>query len=164
MNLLHYEFQDNPEGSYNAMIGNLVKTVRHYRSNVPADEFKNATPHMKEIESALQRLDTSVGEPVRYYLQEIMQELDEEDAIEDNLMSSITIAGQAINNFFNEKIFRLEDYSYDYNNFQAVQWLEFYGYIEKDGDQAELRVIGEIFRSVCNQKNVIFINSSLAGQ
>lgn len=78
---LDLEFFENPEHnstSYNGMVGELIRKVRYYRNDKTVEEFKFAIPDLKKIEQELQIFDTSIGDPKRNYIEEIMKELDKE--------------------------------------------------------------------------------------
>ena len=160
MDLLKYEFMENPEGSYNAFIGDLVKDIRHYRNDVPGEEFKRAMPAMQKLEKKLQQLDAEWGQPKRDYIQEIMDELDIEGSVEEKVMDEIKRAAGSIVNGLFEKDFLMEELDFSFNKIANFSWIIFQGYkareIEKD---APLIVIKEIFRASCYKYNIIFIDN-----
>jgi hypothetical protein len=158
---LHYEFQQHADESYNGMMGTLVRLVRRYY-NTPQEEAQDQIPPIQAIAAKLRVFDEQINEPERDYIQEILDALSAEGSLEENLMGAITSSCTAITKYLFEKQFTIKEYAFEFNNSEAVQWLEFYGYKEKQTENAELQAVKEIFRSVCSHHKVIFIDSSLA--
>lgn len=159
MELLKLEYQNSPEGSYNYILGELVKKIRHYTSNVPMDEFKTALPDLKKIETQLQKLDESIGEDKRFYIEEIMTELSEESEMEEKLFEDFEWASKSILASLFEKDFLLEDYSYELKKNNGVHWIEFYG--NKSINDNIVLVVKEVFKSVCYKFGIVFIDGYL---
>ena len=78
MDLLQYEFVDASEGSYFFILGELVKDIRYYWTNVTSEEFKKALPKLREQEAILQKIDKDICMDKRFYINEIMAELKKE--------------------------------------------------------------------------------------
>lgn len=129
---------------------------------VPIEDFKAAIPELKQLEARLQNIDMSLGEPARNYLQEIMDEIKAESAIEDNLISEIDRLSKAITAELFDTVFSLDNFAFEYRNVGSAQWVEFYGYKEAQLTDGTLLVVKEVFRSVCYKMGLIFIDSSLS--
>src|SRR5687767_9535348 len=110
MDLLHYEFIEGPDASINGMLRKLVTEIRYNRSEVSAEQFKQAIPKLKQIENTLQELDDQLGQPIRNYIQEIMDELDEESDRETKIQDELFRGSRAIiDSFKNSDNFNFED-------------------------------------------------------
>ncbi|NII28235.1 hypothetical protein HB364_24340 [Pseudoflavitalea sp. X16] len=160
MNLLHYEFIDGPDDSINGMLRKLVTDVRYNRSMVSIEEFRATLPSLKKIEQQVQHSDTQIGRPYRNYIEEIMQELEQESEneinIEDDLrratVATITsILGQQLN---------FESLSFSIGKAEHYPWLRFSGYLDESPADANIVIAREVFRSICNKYNYIFIDLS----
>lgn len=160
MNLLHYEFNDGPDDSINGMLRMLVKELRYNRSNVTIEEFTQAIPALKSIESRLQAIDRSVGQPTRHYIDEIMKELDEETETESRLDEDLDKAPEAITNAIFKNGIILEDISYHTGKTEHYYWMQFLGYEDQRPVDVPLLITREIFRAVCYKHNYIFIDLS----
>ena len=164
MDLIKYEFYKEEDGAYYHFIGQLVQRVRYYRENVPVDEFKAAIPELKELESTLQDIDSNLGHETRYYLQEIMEELNAESEVQEKVIDEIERSAKAIVNSIYDTNLAMEDFSYAFRKSESYFWLEFFGYKEGNKFDGALLVIKEVFRAVCYKYNIIFIDISLTGQ
>ncbi len=160
MDLLKYEFTTAPAGSYFGNVGQLVKKIRHYRENVSIDEFKAAIPSLKSLERQLQEYDESLGDERRDYIDEIMAELEQETETEEKLKEEIERYSKIIVATLLDKEFSIDDFSYELTNREAVRWLEFYGYTEEKENDDTLKIVKDVFRSVCSKYDTIFIDSS----
>lgn len=78
MDLLQFEFQNGEPGSYSYNLGQLIKKLRYFR-NVSLDQFQAAAPELKQIEKELQDFDSLLGDPKRFYIDELMEELNNEN-------------------------------------------------------------------------------------
>lgn len=161
MNLLRYEFVDGPEGSINGMLRKLVKELRYYRSEVSIDEFNQAIPSLKAIEATLQQLDSAVGEPRRDYLQEIMEELNEESENEANLKEDIQAATKAIVETVLKSSLEFDDLLYTIGKSRHYHWLQFLGYTDQNRVDGNIIIARAVFQSICNKYNYIFIDLSV---
>ena len=161
MDLLKYEFMDAPENSFNGRLGILVKKVRHYRTNVPIDDFERALPELQNMEFQLQKIDESIGEPKRYYIQEIMNELEEESLVDEKIMEEIELSSKAIIRELYDTDFTIENFSFKLRRSEVTSWIEFYGYKNKKGDDSSLLVIKEVIRASCYKYGIVFIDVSL---
>ena len=162
MDLIKYEFYKEEDGAYYHFIGQLVKKVRYYREQVSINEFEAAIPELKAIEKRLQDIDISLGETPRQYLAEIMNELNNESALEEKVVTEIDRLSKAITLSLFDTSISLANFSYEYRNANAAHWLIFYGYATNKKDDGTLIVIKEVFRSVCYSNGIIFIDSSLS--
>jgi hypothetical protein len=147
-----------PAGSYNDILCNLVKKIRHYHSNVSLDEFKKMLPSLKSIEEQLQRLDSEIGEEKRYYLEEILSELTKENEIEELLFEEIKEKATVVLDFLDESKFQIEAYSYEFKKHKGMFLMILNE--NENIEHKELRIIKEVFRAVCNKYEVIFIDNS----
>lgn len=161
MDLIKYEFFKAEDNAYFHYIGQLVQEVRYYRENVSIEEFKAAIPELKKLEVTLQEIDENLGEKPRAYLSEIMDELSEEDALEEKVITEIERSAKAIASALYDNEFSMSEFGYEFRNLNAVQWIEFYGYIERRDTDGTLLVVKEVFRSVCYKFGLVFIDSSL---
>ncbi len=161
MNLLKYEFMNAPEGSYNYNLGQFVKKVRHYRVNVPIEQFKAAIPELQQLERVLQNVDETMGEEKRNYLEEVMEELEQESAIETQLLEEIERTSKAIASALYDTDFSMDDFTYEFRSNEAINWIEFYGYRQRKDTDGTLLVVKEVFRSVCYKFGIVFIDGSL---
>ncbi|SKA41136.1 hypothetical protein SAMN04488128_105345 [Chitinophaga eiseniae] len=161
MELLQYEFTTAPKGSYLGNIGELIKKIRYYRTNVPIEEFKAALPSLKLLEQRLQEFDDSIGLMKRYYVDEIMEELQQEAEVEGKLMVDIERFSKIIINTIFREEFVIKEFAFDFRIKEAVKWLEFYGYKSEQIIDERLNVVKDIFRSACSMHNIIFIDSTL---
>jgi hypothetical protein len=88
IDISQYENQDAPSDSQNGRVAELIKKVRHYRNEVPMDQFNDALPELRHLEKKCQDFDLMLGEPKINYIQEIMDALEAEqlrkDAADDN--------------------------------------------------------------------------------
>ena len=75
------------------------------------------------------------------------------------LLSSIETACSTVTTSISSAPFNLNNYSYDFVWVDTMYWMEFFGYTVKTKDNGELKIISEIFRAVCYQQNVIFIEN-----
>ena len=72
MDLLKYEFIDAPEGSYNFILSELVKSVRYCVTELPAEEFRRELPRLRRKEAVLHEIDQELSIDERNYIQEIV--------------------------------------------------------------------------------------------
>ncbi len=157
--LLQHEFTDAPPNSYNGLIGDLVKQIRYYRE-VPFDEFKAAMPKLKVLEKNLNNLDDVMNQPRREYITEILEALKQETESEENLIEDLTSSAKVIISTLYEKNFDLADYAYELRSIRSIRWIEFYGYREGEEADERLKVVTDIFRSLCARYGFIFIDST----
>lgn len=157
MNLLKYEFMDAAEGSYNALIKELVIRIRHNRENISIDEFKVAMPEVRTIEEVLQRIDEEIGGEPRDYIDEIMEELDREGQVEEQLLEEIERSAKALTSAYNIE-FVLDDFSFDLRSNEGIFWIEFFGYKVNRDPNLTLLMLKEVFRSACYKFDVTFVD------
>lgn len=160
MNLLRYEFTDAPFDSINGMLRTLVTDLRYNSSMVTVDQFKEALPALQRIEKRLQQLDNELGDPHRNYIEEIMQELSEESDHEINLADELKRASVAMASSLFDQEINFEDFSYLTGKAEHYHWLRFTGYIDQRPVDANLLIVREVFRSMCNKYGYIFIDLS----
>lgn len=162
-NLLFYEFENYPNNSYNGRIGALVRKIGHYRSNVSGDEFIAAGPELRNLQNEIQRLDREFGgKETRNYIADIMEQFEAQDSIEEDYKQSVTRACKVIvNNLFPGNIveFVLEDWNYEYSVIKSIPTVQFFGHNSNEQLDGKVMVVKDVFCSVCNQFNIIFINS-----
>lgn len=160
MNLLHNEFNEGPDGSINGMLRTLVKELRYNRSQITIDEFKQAMPALKQIESTLQRLDIDMHQPKREYINEILDELEQESEDEANLAKDLSGACTAIMATLLNSSFDFDDLLYTTTKAKQYHCLQFSGYIDQRPIDANLIILKEVFRSICYKYNYTFIDLS----
>lgn len=160
MNLLRYEFIDGPGDSINGMLRQLVKELRYNRSMVTIDEFKQALPDLQKIEQTLQKLDGQIGQPHRNYIDEIMLELSEESDNETYLEEDLRMATKAMVVSVLKQEIDFEDFVFSTGKAEHFYWLRFSGYLDERPLDATLLIAKEVFRSICNKYNYIFIDLS----
>lgn len=164
MKWLQYEFMNATKGSYNYNVGELVRQVRHYTANVAAEEFSDAAPMLKKMEAKLQEYDEELGGEGQNYIEEIMAELDTEAEQEELLLVEVTRLCKTIINYGSKREvpFTLDEYDYFYNSFEAVPWVDFNGYTDEiRSDDDELKIVKEVFRSVCYKYGVVFVDNTV---
>lgn len=158
MDLLKYEFLDTPEGSYNSKLKELVMLVRDYRSNRPIGEFEKAIPNLRKIEEWLQNADRSMGEyEKRDYIQEIMEELEEEEDVSNNFIEEVERASRTVIKSVLNTEFSIEDVAFNLRNSDAVLWVEYLGC---NGDREKKLIVENVFQSVCYKNGILFVNRS----
>ncbi|MEO7047032.1 MAG: hypothetical protein ABI091_17145 [Ferruginibacter sp.] len=160
MDLLRYEFIDAPDGSINGMLRTLVKGLRYNSSNVTVDEFKKSMPGFHAIESTLQQLDAEISNPKRNYIKEIMEELDQEQNNKANITKDLTQASIATIQAFLGRDFQFDELLFTIGKADHYYWLQFIGYSEERAVDANLIIVKEVFRSICNKYNYIFVDFS----
>jgi hypothetical protein len=160
MNLLYNEFNEGPDGSINGMLRTLVKELRYNRSQLTIDEFKQAIPSLKQIESKLQRLDTDMHQPKRDYINEILDELEQESENEASLANDLAGACTAIVTTLLNSSFDFDDLLFTTNKAKQYHWLQFSGYVDQRPIDANLVIVKEVFRSICYRYNYTFIDLS----
>ena len=160
MDLLRYEFIDGPDDSINGMIRTLVKGLRYNRSYVTVEEFKRAIPGFHVIESKLQRLDADISSPKRNYIQEIMEELDQEQNNGANITEDLTHATIATIKALFGRDFQFDELSFTIGKADHYHWLQFIGYTDGRTVDSNLIIVREVFRSICNKYNYIFVDLS----
>ncbi len=159
MNLLKYEFLDAPEGSYNGVLKQLVAQIRNYRNNSTSEDFIKAGPTLRKLEQWLQNADVSMGNGShREYIQEIMDELSQEDDIESNFLEEIERSSKTIVQSVANIDFSMEDVNFSFENVEAVQWVEYFGY---NGDILNQGLVKNIFQSICHKNGIIFIDKTV---
>lgn len=160
MNLLRYEFIDGPEGSINDMIKALVKELRYNRSQLTIEKYRQALPALQAIESQLQKFDADIRLPRRNYITEILEELDQESENEVNIVDDLYKAANAvIDSLFGHGI-NFHDFSYSTGKAEHYHWIQFLGYSDQRPVDADLIIIKEVFRSISNKYQYIFIDLS----
>jgi hypothetical protein len=160
MNLLRYEFISGPDGSINGMLRKLVIDLRYNRSMVTIEEFKQAKPNLQKVEQQLQKLDNQIGQPHRNYIEEIMEELSEESDNETNLDEDLRTATYAMSASFLDQKIDFDDFAFSTGKAEHYHWLRFSGYVDQRPLDANLLIAKEVFRSICNKYNYIFIDLS----
>lgn len=109
----------------------------------------------------MQEFDDSIGLGKRNYIDEIMEELQQEAEVEEKLMADIVRFSKTIVNTIFHEEFVADEFAFDFRIKEAVKWLEFYGYKNEQVIDEKLNVVKDIFRSVCSMHNIIFIDSTL---
>lgn len=160
MNLLRYEFIDGPDGSINGMLRGLVTALRYNRSHITIEEYHKALPHLYTIEAKLQKLDEQIGQPKRNYIQEIVEELDQEVNDEDSILEDLRHASTAMLRLMFDQPFNFEDLSFITSKADHYHWMQFSGYKDGRPVDARLLVAKEVFRSICNKYNYILLDLS----
>lgn len=79
--LEYYESRNHKATSYNGKIGEFIRHVRHYRTEVPLLEFNNGIQNLKILQKELQDIDAVVAEPPKNYLQQVMDILDDQELL-----------------------------------------------------------------------------------
>lgn len=160
MNLLRYEFIDGPDDSFNGRLQKLVKDLRYNKSMITIDEFKQAMPNLQRIEQQIQQTDKEIRQAHRNYIDEIMQELDEEMNNEISIKDDLRRASNAILiSMLNQQV-SFDDWEFIIGKSEHYHWLQFFGYLDKRPIDTNLLLIREVFRSICNKYDYIFINAS----
>lgn len=160
MNILYYEFMDASAGSYNGILGELVRRVRIY-CDTPSNQLDALKPKIFELAKALETIDESFSGTPRDYLTEIMEALSKEQEVYQNFMDSLPFACDAVFLALFDKKADREEYQYEYNNERGEHFVQFFGYRDKKEETSELQVMREVLRAHCYRHNIIFIDSSL---
>lgn len=160
MKLLHYEFIEGPDGSTEGMIRKLVRDIRFNRSQLSSEEFNASIPGLIVIEQRLQEQDQQSGMPFREYIGEIMQELDEEAENRREIEHILSQATTATVETLMGHSLDMTDFSYSIHKANQFYVLKFNGYADDREVDANLVIATEVFRSICNQYNYIFIDLS----
>lgn len=160
MNLLRYEFVEGPDNSINGMLRTLVKELRYNRSYVTIEEYKRALPSFHSIESKLQRLDEDIRRPKRNYVQEIIEELDREQDDAVNIIEDLRRATVAMIRTIFGQTFSFDELLFITAKADHYNWLQFNGYKNGDPIDANLLIVREVFRSICNKYSYIFVDLS----
>jgi hypothetical protein len=160
MDLLQYEFNTSPDGSINGMLRTLVKELRYNTSQIRIEEFKQRLPALKDIERRLQVLDADIGQPTRNYIEEIMDELNEESDLETKLIDDLNRAPIAITNSILGKDINIDEYQYETGKSEHYHWLKFSGYADQRPVDANLLIVREVFRAITYKHNYVFIDLS----
>jgi hypothetical protein len=158
MNLLRYEFIEAPDDSINGMLRTLVTALRYNRSYVPIEDFKRSLPELYQIELKLQQLDARIGKVKRNYIQEIMDALQQEQENEANIAEDLRHAATATIRAFFGRSLNLDELSYSMGRADHYHWLQLSGYSNGKESDGVLVLVKEVFRSVCNTYNYIFID------
>ena len=158
MKLSYFEFSDSPESSYNGMIGQLVTGLRYAREEVSANEFGDHIPALQKIERDIVKIDRQVSRDPKNYLQLLMQEMDQETEIENDLTEELKVCCRVIL----QQKFELDDFVFENIVFELIKhkslfWLEYYGF--KGAEREMDLVVKQIFQSICNRYQVIFIDA-----
>jgi hypothetical protein len=159
MNLLFHEFQDYAENSYNGRLKELVRRIRYLRAHVPADDFVAAGPELRLIETDLQRRDLDFGKKGKYsYIQEIIKQLEEFDAIEDNLLETIKLSINPIISTLYHDVdpIAIKDLDFEYQVNDGVPFLEYRGWLKSTNVRAE-NTIKNIVQFACYKNGVAFV-------
>lgn len=159
MNLLKYQFINAAEGSFNGLLKELVTKVRFYYENTATDEAKNSIPTLNQIQATLQQLSAEIGDDERNYIEEIIQELEEEQFLEDKVIDEIERSLKAVVSSYNIEV-ELSNFSFELKSTDAVFWMEFFGYKARKESDLTLLMVTEVFRAACYKFNIIFINHS----
>ncbi|MXV50067.1 hypothetical protein GS399_03715 [Pedobacter sp. HMF7647] len=107
----------------------------------------------------LQKLDKDIGNKERFYIEEILAELEKESEIEEALLEDFEWSAKSILVTLFDKEFHLKDYSYELKKNNGIYWIEFYGNIKIDDKL--LQVVKEVFKTVCYKYGIIFIDGHL---
>jgi hypothetical protein len=159
MNLLQYEFIEGPDDSINGMRRTLVKELR-VGLCIATEEFKKLFPLLRDIEYQLQTLDAEISQPKRSYIEEIMEELNQESEMETNIVDDLNRAPIVITNSILGQEINMDDFLYTIGKSEHYHWLQFSGYTDQRAIDANLLIVREVFRSICNKYNYIFIDLS----
>lgn len=160
MNLLRYEFIDGPDGSINGILRGLVASLRYNRSQVTIEAYRKALPQLYAVEANLQQLDAEIGQPQRSYIQEIIDELDQESNDEDSILEDLRHATTAMMKRIFDRTFNFDELSFMTSKADHYHWVQFSGYADGKPVDANLLVAREVFRSICNRYNYILIDLS----
>lgn len=158
MELLKFEFTDAPDASYNGILGKLVREVRYLRKYVPIDEFERNLPKLQRIERELQDLDDGFGEDMRFYIEEIMDELDQEQTLFDSLNEDIERAIKVLLQEIHNKFDTIDIVHFQIQNTQAIYWLQINSYRDDQIPESIKITISQIIQSLCYKHGVIFIS------
>lgn len=159
MDLLKYEFSESGEGSFNYMLSQLISKLRFYTTNVPVEEFRAALPQLKLLEGKLQNFDMELGLEERNYIEEVMNEFQQEAAIKDELMNEIERSSHVIMKDLYNIGFFMKELSIDFVTKSAVYWLEFHNYNTSEKEQ--IGVLKEVVKTICYKLGVVFIDKSI---
>lgn len=157
MDILSYEFTSSPDDSYNGMLGGLVRELRLYRNETDSTALLDEIQRFRYMESLLQEIDENFGNEKREYINEILAALDREQDIIFDFEEEITIACTAVlRSLYNIPNFSIAMCSYELIRAEHLLVCRFET-INKEVSVAVRDVIIEIFKSVCFQKNIIFL-------
>jgi hypothetical protein len=157
-NLLPYEFSDGPEDSINGMLRKLVTDLRYNRSMVSIEEFRSALVDLRGIERRLQSLDTQIGQPIREYIDDIMNELNEESDIESIIEDELRMATIATVSAVIGMEIEFDQLAYVVGKANQYHWVQLLGYKDERPVDSCLIIAVECFRAICSKYNYIFIN------
>jgi hypothetical protein len=158
MNILRLEFYPSEPGSYNDLIAQLIKKVRYFTTQIPADEIQLHIPDARRLESKIQYLDKQMGEVPKDYLAEIMNALNIESEIENQLREELAWTLKSITPGIIGEEIKLEDIDFDYMEQQNTYWVEFNGFNKPGLDKKNMQTIKEIMMSVCIKAGVVFLD------
>ena len=160
MDLLRYEFIEAPEDSMNGMVHTLVKGIRYNREYATLEEFKKMMPTFHLIESRLQQLDADIRLPKRNYVQDIMDELDKEQENETNISDDLKHATIATIKKIFGRDFQYDELQFNTGTADQYHFLQLDGYTDNREVDANLIIVKDVFRAICNKYNYIFIDLS----
>jgi hypothetical protein len=81
---LALERKDQPPGSFNAAVKDLIVKLRYMREGIPATEIKEHMPEARELEKKLHHFDDLFNQEHREYLSEIWEVLENEPEPDDS--------------------------------------------------------------------------------
>lgn len=160
MDLLKYEFIDAPEGSYNFILSELVKSVRYCVTELPAEEFRRELPRLRRKEAVLHEIDQELSIDERNYIQEIVAEIKEETEMEEKLFDELEWATESILTTVVDEEVIIEDYYYELKKNRGVYWIEYHG--KTDAPEKINLIVKEIFKSVCYRYGIVVIDGSVS--
>lgn len=161
MEMLRFEFMDGPESSFNGMLRTLVKGLRHSRSYVNLEEFKRLMPGFRTIEAELQKIDADVRRPKRNYIQEIMEELEQEQNDEQKIIEDLRSATIATIKTLFGKSFDFDELSFEIGKADNFPYVHLRGYLSEKKADGNLVIVREVFRAISYRYNHIFVDLSL---
>jgi hypothetical protein len=159
MIILSYEFLESAEGSYNGLLGELVRTIRLYYTSAP-DMLNALKPAIHALSRSLYEIDDSLGREERDYISEIMDALTAEQEVYPAFMEELPILCDTVCRTLFDTPFVMDDFSFEYSNERAEHIVQFFGYKDKREAADELRAISEAMRALCYRRGIIFIDSS----
>jgi hypothetical protein len=160
MEILKYEFIEAHPTSFNGLLKELVKQVRHCRTNLTIDEFREIIPSLKSLEAEIQQFDATILNEHREYITEIMQALEEESEIQNLFIEDFINSSNAIINSFESYNFDTSDISFFFRKSDSYLWLDFYDYNRNRLTEKMIKIIKQTLKFSCNKYNIIMIDST----
>lgn len=155
--LLKYEFLDVVKGSINDGIKQLVRRIRFLRSNVSIDEFKAEIPELKKIELGLQNFDKSIGDEKVFYIEQILNELDEETKKFEDIQEEIENNLQAFVMYYTERNINTDEIKYKLVNISSIYTLELNIDSLSKMSESNQRFIRQLITGLCYKYGFIYI-------